>query len=133
MQVSVPVSVGELFDKITILVLKARLPSRTTVADTDKLRNVLHELQTLQQIADHLNVMKKIEREFELLRAVNRALWDVEDELRLLELKCDFGPVFVKYARAVYQLNDERAALKRTINEKTGSTIVEEKFYRGQP
>lgn len=121
----IPVSPGELVDKIGILRLKA-----ARIADPDKLANVRRELARLEAVArDRLPPSADLEEHASLLDAVNARLWEVEDALRDHEARGDFGPAFVTLARAVYTLNDERAALKRAIGELLGATIVEEKSY----
>lgn len=67
------------------------------------------------------------------LRSINESLWDIEDEIRGCEQRSDFGPRFIELARSVYQTNDRRAAVKRQINERLGSRIVEEKSYGAIP
>jgi hypothetical protein len=122
--VRVPVSIGELFDKITILRIKEdRLRSE------EKRANVRRELGALEDEARALALPAWIEDEARELRRVNETLWDVEEELRALEAKQDFGPRFVDLARAVYKTNDERAAIKARINDRAGSTYREEKSY----
>jgi hypothetical protein len=123
--VQVEVSPGELIDKITILEIK-----QARIIDAAKRRNVEVELETLSaaveanlEPSDELATLKGD------LRSVNEALWDVEDELRVLERDRDFGARFVELARAVYHRNDRRAALKRKINELLGSRLIEEKQY----
>jgi tetratricopeptide (TPR) repeat protein len=124
--VLIEVAPGELLDKISILEIK-----RERISDKDKLRNVHRELGVLAEARD-----RGIPRSAELeplvseLKAVNEALWDVEDELRECEQRRQFGPRFVELARSVYHSNDRRAAIKRTINERLGSSILEEKGYR---
>lgn len=123
MLVEIPVPTGELFDKITILELKVR-----HLRDPAKRANAEKELDLLRRRAaplDGASVAATVAR----LSAVNAALWDVEDELRVLEARADFGARFVDLARSVYRLNDERAALKRTIGVTLGSPILEEKSY----
>jgi len=120
-----PVSVGELVDKITILTLKAEY-----ISDTQKLENIRHELDLL---ADATPAIVKASAEItsltgELLE-VNRKLWHIEDDIRACERQKDFGPRFVELARAVYFTNDKRAELKRSINFAAGSSIIEEKSY----
>jgi hypothetical protein len=124
----IPVSWGELIDKITILEIKQeRL--RADVA----LANVRNELGLLQMIADPvLAEQPALARMKCRLRAVNERLWDVEDRLREKEQERDFGAEFVELARSVYRYNDERAALKRTINDAVPCGIAEEKSYAGQ-
>ena len=123
--VHIPVSLGELIDKITILEIK-----RSKITDESKLRNVLRELDLLE----HIWQVSKIDRtlidaEWRQLRAVNEALWGIEDRKRLKEAAASFDQEFIALARAVYFENDKRAAIKRSINEKLGSDIVEEKSY----
>ena len=119
-------SVGELLDKITILELKS---ARFT--DARKLANVRYELSELMGIAARLTSDAAVRAAFDGLRRVNTRLWDVENEIRMCESRGDFGERFVQLARAVYRYNDERAALKRRLNELTGSEVVEEKSYAG--
>jgi hypothetical protein len=122
----VPVSIGELVDKVTILELK-----RDRIADAAKRANVLAELAALEAILAPIlaaapdGTAALVER----LRAVNATLWDVEDDLRDCERQAAFGPRFVELARAVYVTNDERARVKREINVQLGSRLVEEKSY----
>lgn len=120
----VPVSWGELLDKITILELK-----RDRIGEVRALANVARELDLLQAIAAPVSdsVASLVER----LRGVNAALWDIEDAIRLKEAGGRFGVEFVALARAVYTRNDERAAIKRAINDALGSVLVEEKSYKG--
>jgi hypothetical protein len=126
----VEIAPGELIDKITILEIKAE-----RIQDAGKLRNVRIELSTLQAARDGgVTPSPELDRLTADLKAVNEALWDVEDALRVCERDRDFGPRFVELARSVYHHNDRRAALKRRINEMLGSTIIEEKAYvRYQP
>lgn len=122
MIVQAPVSVGELLDKLSILRIKE---ARFTVEE--KRVNVRRELRELQQVADAA-ALRHAGLEAEL-DEVNGALWDVEDELRVLEIRQDFGARFVELARSVYFINDRRAQVKRRLNEHFGSTLVEEKQY----
>ena len=125
-QISVPVAFGELIDKITILEIKSE-----RIRDSAKLVNVRLELDLLNETwyADAASRVD-IAPERAALRAVNEALWDIEDEIRLKERAKAFDDAFVELARAVYVRNDERAAIKRAINLKLGSTLVEEKSYQ---
>jgi len=122
-----PVSIGELIDKITILEIKSE-----RIADPGKLRNVTTELTGLRAITAKAGLdspdMEPYMRE---LKSLNTALWEIEDEVRELEAKKDFGARFVTLARSVYQTNDKRAAVKHRINKAFGSAIVEEKSYKG--
>lgn len=125
-QISVPVAFGELIDKITILEIKSE-----RIRDSAKLVNVRLELDLLNETwyADAASRVD-IAPERAALRAVNEALWDIEDEIRLKERAKAFDDAFIELARAVYVRNDERAAIKRAINLKLGSTLVEEKSYQ---
>lgn len=124
--VEVPVSYGELIDKITILEIKSRL-----IADPAKLANVRNELELLNATwANHTASHTDIADERSRLLAVNEALWDIEDRIRLKEKVHAFDHEFIELARSVYVRNDERAVVKREINLKLGSQLVEEKSYQ---
>ncbi|KAB2897646.1 MAG: hypothetical protein DWB45_13175 [Xanthomonadales bacterium] len=123
--ISTPVSYGELIDKITILEIKTE-----HMRDAAKLANVRTELDLLNATwAAHPASRTDIASERAALRAVNQALWDIEDRIRLKEKAQAFDAEFIELARSVYFRNDERAAVKRAINGKLGSTLVEEKSY----
>ena len=120
-----PISVGELLDKITILELK-----RERIQAADKLKNIIAELTALSALKKTaVPGSTQLTRLAAELKAVNAALWDIEDAIRLCERKQDFGPRFIQLARSVYQHNDRRSALKRSINAETGSALSEEKSY----
>ena len=125
MLLSIPVSVGEIMDKITILEIKAE-----RILDAEKLANVTAELDTLRPLVTHdaLNTasIKALVAE---LKDINEALWDIEDNVREREYAKDFGEAFIALARAVYVTNDKRAEVKKQINLATGSTLIEEKSY----
>ena len=129
MKISVPISVGELLDKISILQIK-----NEKVKDQTKLINIRHELQLLEgtitesEMEDLIcpKILTKLRTE---LKSVNNALWSIEDELRIMETRGEFGVNFVTTARKVYEYNDHRARIKRKINELTGSELIEEKYY----
>lgn len=124
--IQTPVSYGELIDKLTILEIKSR-----RITDTAKLANVRNELDLLGATWANSSVSQTdIGTERAQLLAVNELLWDIEDKLRLKERAQAFDDEFVALARAVYFRNDERAALKRAINLKLGSELVEEKSYQ---
>jgi hypothetical protein len=126
---AVPVSPGELLDKISILQIK-----RERLSDPAKLRHVEAELALLEAArARDLRESAEVGAAAAELREVNGRLWEVEDELRRCEARQEFGPQFVELARSVYRLNDRRAALKRRVNELFGSPLVEEKSYAGGP
>jgi hypothetical protein len=124
--IAVPISPGELLDKITILRIKS-----ARMQDAAKLVNVRHELQLLEQTwRAMLPAGIELRSEEQALEAVNAKLWDVEDLLRDQEAEKRFDAKFIELARAVYFTNDERAAIKKRINVKLGSALVEEKSYR---
>ncbi|WP_114240009.1 DUF6165 family protein [Dyella sp. C9] len=124
--IQVPVSYGELIDKITILEIKSR-----QISDAAKLANVRTELDLLNATwAAHPASRTDIAAERARLLAVNEALWDIEDRIRLKEKAQAFDAEFIELARSVYFQNDERAAVKREINVKLGSQLVEEKSYQ---
>lgn len=118
-------SPGELLDKITILRIKSQ-----RMSGAEKLANVRLELNTLQETWDDSPYASvNIDAEVRALHAVNERLWVIEDDIRDRERAQDFGAEFIRLARAVYVENDERAAIKRRINLKLGSTMIEEKSY----
>ena len=125
MQFQVPVSVGEVLDKITILQIKL-----AHISDSAKRVNVQNELDALLPLvagdAFTTNQMHGLVAE---LKAVNEALWDIEDDIREKEAAKSFDAEFIKLARAVYVTNDKRAEIKKQINLATGSALVEEKSY----
>jgi len=124
-QISVPVSYGELIDKITILEIKSE-----RITSAAKLANVRAELEILDATWRANSAARTdIAAERAALRRVNEALWDIEDRIRLKEKAKAFDAEFIELARSVYIRNDERAEIKRAINEKLGSTLVEEKSY----
>lgn len=134
MTLKVAVSWGELIDKITILEIK-----RDRLRDPGQLAHVETELAALVAARDEaltaaarddaLSVAADIAAETEALRSINSALWEIEDDIRDHERRGDFGPGFIELARSVYITNDRRAAVKRQINDRLGSEIVEEKSY----
>lgn len=124
MIVLIPVSVGELVDKITILRIKlihARTDSQT--------RNISTELDQLSAILDQLALCADISAQTAQLHSVNQELWNIEAAKRQHEKAQQFNATFVELARAVYIKNDQRAAIKQQINQITHSSIVEEKIY----
>jgi hypothetical protein len=125
MPLLVPISVGELFDKISILELKER-----AIADPARRANVIRERSALEAVRRReVAFTPELEALQAELLAVNGALWEVEDKLRAHERSGAFDAGFVELARSVYRNNDRRAHIKRRINELTGSEIVEEKSY----
>lgn len=124
--ISVPLSFGEVLDKITILEIKSE-----RITDPDKLRNVCFELETLNRIwQDEVRMTPEIAELRTQLKTVNEALWEIEDGIRDLEAQQSFEEAFIGLARSVYFTNDRRAAIKKAVNEGLGSRLIEEKSYR---
>lgn len=115
----IPVSIGELIDKISILQIKL-----SKIKNTNKLNNINKELKLLLNL--HKNIEKKI---FDKLYLINSQLWDIEEKIRDMENKNQFDDIFIQTARSVYLLNDERAKVKKEINTKYSSELFEEKSY----
>ena len=125
----VPISPGELLDKISILEIKAQ-----RFTEPAKLAHVHQELALLAAARDRaIRPSADLARLAAELRAVNEALWQVEDDVRVCERRADFGPGFVELARSVYRLNDQRAAVKREVNALLASPLMEEKSYAPCP
>ena len=125
-EITVPVSFGELLDKISILQIKSE-----RMSDEAKLANVRRELSALERTwMAHPAAGKDVARLRADLKAVNERLWDIEDEVRLKEKAQAFDGAFVELARSVYQQNDSRARIKKAINLALGSSYVEEKSYQ---
>jgi uncharacterized protein DUF6165 len=124
-KIEVPISVGELVDKVTILEIKSE-----KIADAGKRANIGREFDALAGVLKPLlaatPALAPLQAE---LRTINEALWQIEDDIRDCERRRDFGERFIALARSVYQTNDRRAAVKRQIDELMGSDIVEEKSY----
>ena len=124
--ITVPISPGELLDKITILRIKSR-----RMTDPKKLANVRVELEALEETwKSSTYAGMDVDADVSALLAVNERLWSIEDDIRDKERAKAFDTEFVRLARAVYIENDERAAIKRRINVKLGSGFIEEKSYR---
>lgn len=124
-EILVPISPGELIDKITILEIKSE-----RMSDPKKVANVKLELALLTDTWKASDYAKTdISHEWADLKRINEKLWVVEDDIRDQERARTFGEKFIELARAVYVINDERAAVKRVINDRLGSRIVEEKSY----
>jgi hypothetical protein len=125
-EILVPISPGELLDKITILRIKS-----ARITDAAKLANVRRELDLLERTwrESHYARAHDVSADERALQEVNERLWDIEDRIRDKERDQAFDAQFVSLARAVYVENDERAAVKKRINTVLGSSIVEEKSY----
>ncbi len=125
-EILVPVSFGELLDKIAILQIKSE-----RMSDPAKLANVRRELDALSATwLEHPAAQTQVPELRAELKAVNERLWDIEDEIRACEQQQDFGAEFIRLARAVYFENDERARIKKMLNHALGSSYVEEKSYK---
>jgi hypothetical protein len=124
-EILVPVSFGELLDKMAILEIKSE-----RILDDSKLENVRRELDALNETwAAHPAARTDVRELRARLKAINESLWDIEDDIRDKERAREFDAEFIRLARAVYVTNDERARVKKEINLKLGSAYVEEKSY----
>jgi len=122
MEILVPVSLGELYDKISILLIK-----KENVKDTIKLENIQKELDILQDIAENFDIDGIYHTE---LYNINSHIWNIEDKIRIKEKNKDFhNDEFIELARSVYFWNDKRSEVKRQINLQYNSSIIEEKQY----
>lgn len=125
MNVNVEISIGEFFDKITILEIK-----KQRISNVDKLVNINNELEGLNKLLAQLPFSREdVSDEVSKLKKINEALWEIEDDIREQESQKAFGDRFIELARAVYVTNDKRSEIKREINLKLGSDFVEEKSY----
>ncbi len=124
--IQVPVSPGEVLDKITILEIKSE-----RMSDPEKLANVRIELKLLQETwgaaIQEDDVIRALHAE---LKKINEALWEIEDDIRDKERAKEFDEEFTELARAVYITNDRRSEVKKKLNQHLGSKIVEEKSYQ---
>ena len=123
--VLVPISVGELIDKIVILEIKSE-----RIKNANQLANIANELGALRAVRLGDVDRARLDALSAELKRVNAKLWDVEDSIRECDARGDFGDDFIELARAVYRFNDERARLKKAINVESGSRLVEEKSYK---
>ncbi|SDO33336.1 DUF6165 family protein [Vreelandella arcis] len=124
--IEVPLSFGEVLDKITILEIKSE-----RIENEEKISNVRLELDALNSIWEHeIHASSRIGDLRVQMKSVNEELWDIEDDIRAQEAKQDFGPQFVSLSRSVYFTNDRRAAIKKDVNLHLGSRFVEEKSYQ---
>ena len=125
MSIKIELSVGELLDKISILQIKEE-----RIVDPSKLENISKELDVLMSLwKDSAYSNNNLESETNELKAINEELWVIEDKIRDKERNRVFDKGFIELARAVYITNDKRADIKRIINSKTGSELIEEKSY----
>lgn len=124
--IRIPVSFGEVLDKITILEIKSE-----RIEDAEKLQHVHTELEALNEHwQEAITDPARVAAERRELKAVNEKLWEIEDAIREEEAAGRFGERFIELARSVYFTNDERAAIKKRVNLTLGSRFVEEKSYR---
>ena len=125
MLVSLPVSIGEAIDKLTILQIKSE-----RINASDKLVNVNKELGILKSELDKIDrLWERVADPLARLKTVNEELWVIEDEIRVKEFRKEFDEEFIRLARAVYVTNDKRAEVKKEINMLLGSELIEEKSY----
>ena len=125
MNVNVDISIGEFFDKITILEIK-----KERINNADKLVNINKELDGLNELLNQLSFSREdVAGEVSELKKINETLWVIEDDIREKESQKAFDERFIELARAVYVTNDKRSEIKRDINLKLGSDFVEEKSY----
>ena len=120
----IPISIGELIDKITILEIK-----KENIRESEKLKNINKELESLKKILFDTNLNININL-IDKLKRVNCILWKIEDEIRIKENEKEFDNKFINLARSVYKENDKRASIKKEINYKYNSELIEEKYYR---
>ena len=121
----VPISWGELIDKICILEIKKQRASNEAVR-----KNIVAEFRLLNSfVSEEILGYPDLMRLWAQIKDINLKIWDIEDEIRLKEAACDFGERFIKLARNTYKLNDRRASIKREINNILNSEIIEEKIY----
>ena len=125
MKVNIPISLGELLDKISILEIKNK-----KILDESKILNIKKELNGLKKVLDELNInLSETNSLYNKLYKINLTLWEIEDSIRVLEKNEDFGEKFIELARAVYKTNDQRFEVKNDINKLFNSEYVEEKSY----
>lgn len=125
MEVNVPISLGELLDKISILEIK-----KQKIVDKTKNENISKELKSLKSKFNKLNISSnEVEKLYNELKKVNLKLWNIEDEIRILEKNKIFNKKFIGLARSVYITNDKRFEIKNSINSLLESSYVEEKSY----
>ena len=124
-KILVEVSVGELFDKISILEIK-----KDKIKDKEKLKYIVDEYNLLkEQMVNKVKFNEKLSGLFDVLKEINSKLWVIEDDKRLCEKNSNFGEKFIKLSRDIHFLNDKRASIKLEINNQTGSKIKEIKEY----
>ena len=118
----IPISLGELVDKITILKIKLKILNGHRKVNVKKEYDLLNDVLKASSFIFEDDLMLELQR-------INQKLWDVEDEIRIKELNNDFKKEFIALARSIYKLNDKRSEIKKMINKKYNSIIFEEKIY----
>ena len=124
MKIKANISIGELVDKLTILEIKL-----SNVSSQDKKVNLENEFNELKSVVENNIPSDKIQKYYQELLVINKKLWKIEDDIRILEKQKLFNEEFIELARSVYVTNDERFEIKNTINSLMGSNIKEEKLY----
>ncbi len=124
MSISMKVPLGDAFDKMSILEIKAQ-----NVTDSAKKANIENELVYIQEQLSQYFDSSELKKLYDSLKEINQALWDIEDSIRLKEKDKSFDQDFIDLARSVYVTNDKRAFIKKEINTLLGSEFVEEKIY----
>ena len=125
MIVNIPSSLGELIDKISILIIK-----KNNINDKKKINYILEELEALNKALESVISKSKVEEYIKKLIDINSQLWKIEDNIRECESKNNFDEKFIELARSVYITNDKRSEIKLEINNKFGSKIIEVKSYK---
>tara|TARA_B100000029_G_scaffold485185_1_gene538255 strand:+ start:82 stop:465 length:384 start_codon:yes stop_codon:yes gene_type:complete len=125
MLITTPISLGELLDKISILIIKDK-----KITDIEKKQHIVKELTSLYEALDKLISRDKVKEYIENLISINTKLWNIEDDIRNCERKKQFDQIFIDLARSVYFTNDKRSEMKLKINQKFGSELVEVKSYK---
>lgn len=120
------ISYGELIDKITILRIKQQ-----KISEPKKLGNINSELAILEKICQEISASENLQYLIEQLIEINKQLWEIEDAIRIKEAEGNFDQEFIELARNVYLTNDKRVEIKRAINNLLGSSLQEEKSYKG--
>jgi hypothetical protein len=122
--IKVPVSIGELIDKLSILQVK-----KTKITNQEKLVYINKEFELLYNMSSFYLEDEEVSNSYHKLVEVNSKLWEIEDELRINEINKTFDSSFIRLARQVYHTNDERFSIKNKVNELTDSEIREQKDY----
>ena len=125
MELKLKCSIGEIYDKLTILEIK-----KSKIKDINKLKNVSYELDYIISLLKEVSINKEVQNYIKELKQINNKLWDIEDKIRNKEETKEFDDQFIELARSVYITNDKRSILKKKINIAMGSNLIEEKSYK---